>query len=118
MPTPLFEFDHAQVVTEGGVTILDVDHLAIPTAGITVLAGRSGAGKSTLLRLCNRLEVTTSGTVRFRGTDIMDLDPLDQRRSVGMVFQRATMFGGTVRDNLHVACPGADDRTYAAALER
>ena len=81
-------------------------------------SGRSGSGKSTLLRLCNRLEVPTSGVVRFRGDDVLTLDPLTHRRRVGMVFQRPTPFPGTVRDNLLVACPDADDDQLGGALER
>ncbi|MCU1455587.1 MAG: pstB [Acidimicrobiales bacterium] len=118
MPAPLFELDHLAVTTDDGSRILDVEHLAVPEQGITVLAGPSGAGKSTLLRLCNRLEVPSSGTIRYRGTDIDQLDPLALRRAVGMVFQRPTLFGGTVRDNLAVASPTADDATFAGALER
>jgi putative ABC transport system ATP-binding protein len=118
MPAPLFELDQVVVTTADGTRILDVEDLTVPEQGITVLAGPSGAGKSTLLRLCNRLEVPSSGTVRYRGTDIAQLDPLAHRRAVGMVFQRPTLFGGTVRDNLAVARPGADDATYVDALDR
>jgi putative ABC transport system ATP-binding protein len=83
-----------------------------------VLVGPSGAGKSTLLRLCNRLDVPTSGRVLFRGDDVAGLDPLALRRRVGMVFQRPTPFPGTVMENLRVAEPdlGVDDAV--AVLER
>jgi len=115
---PLFELDGVVVAPDGTNAILDVDRLAVVDEGITVLAGPSGAGKSTLLRLCNRLEVPTSGTVRHRGTDIATLDPLRLRRSVGMVFQRPTLFPGTVRQNLAVARPDGDDGSFLDALER
>lgn len=106
------------VTGDEGVRILAGIDLDLPDCGVTVLAGASGAGKSTLLRLCNRLEVPTSGTVRYRGTDVVELDPLMHRREVGMVFQRPTLFAGTVRDNLEVASPGSDDSVFAAALDR
>ena len=99
-----------------GTTILDHVDLAIADGGITVLVGPSGAGKSTLLRLLNRLEVPTSGEVRFRGRPLADLDVLALRRRVGMVFQRPAPFPGTVRDNLHVADPDADEEALVAAL--
>ena len=86
--------------------------------GITVVAGASGAGKTTLLRLCNRLEVPTTGMVCYRDKDVQHVDPLDLRRRVGMVFQRPVLFAGTVRDNLEVATPGLADAPYADALER
>jgi putative ABC transport system ATP-binding protein len=114
---PLFAFEDV-VVEVGGATILDGVTAQIPAGGVTCLVGPSGSGKSTLLRLCNRLEVATAGVVRFRGTDVMALDPLAHRRRVGMVFQRPTPFPGTVRDNLLVACPEAEEATLVSALER
>ncbi len=117
MQEPLFTFEQVVVVVEGA-RILDGVDAAVPASGVTCLVGASGSGKSTLLRLCNRLEVATSGVVRFQGDDVLTLDPLEHRRRVGMVFQRPTPFPGTVRDNLLVAEPGASDDVLAAALER
>ena len=114
----LFEFDDV-VVRFGDDVVLDHVTASVPNGGsVTCLLGASGAGKSTLLRLCNRLEVPTSGEVRFRGRPLDDLDPLELRRSVGMVFQRPTPFPGTVRDNLLVAEPEADADAMRTALER
>ena len=76
-----------------------------------------GPVRTTLLRLCNRLEVPTSGRLLFRGDDVMTLDPLSHRRRVGMVFQRPTLFAGTVRDNLRAAAE-TSDADYAKVLER
>jgi putative ABC transport system ATP-binding protein len=104
------------LTTPAGVTILDHVSASVPASGITVLAGPSGAGKTTLLRLCNRLEVPTGGCVRFHGDDVAELDPLAHRRRVGMVFQRPTLFPGTIRDNLAVADPTADDERLRHAL--
>jgi putative ABC transport system ATP-binding protein len=114
---PLFELDGVEVVL-GGRTVLRVASLALRDGGVTVLVGPSGCGKSTLLRLCNRLEVPTSGVVRFRGQDIATLDPLVHRRCAGMVFQRPAPFPGTVRDNLTVALGTAEDTRFADALAR
>jgi putative ABC transport system ATP-binding protein len=106
------------LTTQEGATILDRVSAVVPSSGITVLAGPSGAGKTTLLRLCNRLEVPTGGRVLFHGQDVAGLDPLVHRRRVGMVFQRPTLFPGTIRDNLAVADPSADDDRFAAVLEQ
>jgi putative ABC transport system ATP-binding protein len=114
---PLFGFGHVSVVFDT-TPALDAITLEIPDRGITAIVGPSGSGKSTLLRLCNRLEVPTSGTITFRGVALEQIDPLILRRRVGMVFQRPTPFGGTVRDNLRVAAADADDRAFAAALRR
>jgi putative ABC transport system ATP-binding protein len=113
---PLFSFEDVRLVFQD-TTVLDGITTTIDDEGVTVLAGPSGSGKSTLLRLCNRLDAPTSGTVRFRGDDVAELDPLRLRRRVGMVFQRPTLFPGTVRDNLLVAEPELSDRAARAALE-
>ncbi|MBV9951590.1 MAG: ATP-binding cassette domain-containing protein [Acidimicrobiia bacterium] len=114
---PLFRFE-AVTVQFGAVTVLGELDLEVADQGITILTGPSGAGKTTLLRLCNRLEVPTRGTVAFRGRSLDELDPLVLRRRVGMVFQRPVLFPGTVRDNLHVAQPDADDAALVDALGR
>jgi putative ABC transport system ATP-binding protein len=82
--------------------------LQVPGSGITVVVGPSGSGKSTLTRLCNRLIDPTHGVIRLWDRDLRDLDVLALRRSVGMVFQRPTVFTGTVRENL--AATGVADR--------
>jgi putative ABC transport system ATP-binding protein len=68
--------------------------------GSTALLGPSGSGKSTLLRLLNRLADPDAGTVRFHGTDVRELDPLDLRRRVGLVPQLPAPVPGTVADNV------------------
>ena len=114
----LFEFGDV-VVRFGDDVVLDHVTASVPDGGsITCLLGASGAGKSTLLRLCNRLEVPTEGEVRFRGRPLQDTDPLELRRHVGMVFQRPTLFAGSVRDNLLVAEPAADEDAMTDALRR
>ncbi len=115
MDEPLFRFDAVGLRIDDVVVLAHVT-ATIPDRGVTVLAGPSGAGKSTVLRLCNRLAVPTEGTVSFRGSDIAGLDPLTLRRRVGMVFQRPTLFAGTVRDNLLVARPEGDEQVFVAAL--
>jgi putative ABC transport system ATP-binding protein len=106
------------VVRRRGIRALDGFTARVPARGVTGLFGPSGSGKSTVLRLCNRLEVPTSGRVLFRGDDVGSLDPLRLRRRVGMVFQRPTPFAGTVRENLTTAAPDADRRQLEQALER
>lgn len=112
---PLLDFAQVWVGAEGAWRVRDVT-AEIPASGVTAIIGPSGAGKSTLLRLGNRLAAPARGTVSYRGTDVADLDPLWLRRTVGMVFQRPTPFGGTVRENLHVADPAATEEALVDAL--
>ncbi len=96
-----FTFEDVGFQVDGHVILHDLD-LEVASQGITVVVGPSGSGKSTLTRLCNRLVDPTSGTVRFREVDVRELDVLALRRTVGMVFQRPTVFDGTVGSNLAV----------------
>lgn len=113
----LFGFEQV-VVDRGGIRALNGFTASVPDQGVTAVFGPSGAGKSTLLRLCNRLEIPTSGRVVFRGEDIAGLDPLRLRRDVGMCFQRPTPFPGTVADNLLTAEPTASESDMTEVLSR
>lgn len=113
----VFEFLDV-VVERQGVRALDGLTAAIPAHGVTAVFGPSGSGKSTLLRLCNRLELPTSGRASFYDSDIAGLDPLWLRRRVGMCFQRPTPFPGTVADNLRAADPDAPDARMRETLGR
>jgi len=64
--------------------------------------GPSGAGKTTLLRLFNGLQSPTGGVIQYHGTPLGEMNLLELRRKVGMVFQRPTMIQGTVLDNLNL----------------
>lgn len=113
----VFEFVDV-VVERQGVRALDGLTAAIPGRGVTAVFGPSGSGKSTLLRLCNRLELSTSGRASFYGADIAGIDPLWLRRRVGMCFQRPTPFPGTVAENLRAADPDASDARLRETLAR
>jgi putative ABC transport system ATP-binding protein len=115
---PVLSFEAVHVRTDDGVELLRGVDLVVGHGEVVVLAGPSGAGKSTLLRLGNRLEVPSSGVVRFHGDDTAALDPRELRRKVGMVFQRPVVFAGTVRQNLAVADSTADDARLVGELER
>lgn len=104
----VFSYRGVGVDIDGTPVLRDVT-LDIPATGVTVVVGASGSGKSTLTRLCNRLLDPTDGIVCFRDHDVRTLDVLALRRAVGMVFQRATLFDGTVTDNLAVT--GVVDRS-------
>jgi putative ABC transport system ATP-binding protein len=113
----LFAFEDV-VVERDAVRALDGFTAAVPEGGVTAVFGPSGSGKSTMLRLCNCLEVPTTGRVLFRGADMAGLDPLQLRRQVGMCFQRPTPFPGTVADNLRVADPHASESQMRDVLAR
>ena len=73
--------------------------MSIPS-GSTALLGPSGSGKSTLLRLLNRLADPDAGAVRFHGTDVREMDPLELRQRVGLVPQLPAPVPGSVSENV------------------
>lgn len=113
--TSLFALEGVSTEQDGHPILRDVT-LDLPAGGITCIAGPSGAGKTSLLRLLNRLDIPDGGTIWFRGAPLADVDPLELRRRVAMVFQRPPTFPGTVLDNLGVADPALDRATAATAL--
>jgi ATP-binding cassette, subfamily C, bacterial len=80
------------------------------------LVGPSGAGKSTLGRLLAGLDAPRTGAVTVGGVPVAGLDRAERRRHVVLVTQEHHVFLGTVRDNLLLAAPGADDDALRAAL--
>ena len=84
----------------GGARILAGVDARVPDGEITAVIGPSGAGKSTLLRAINRLIEPSSGEVYLDGEPTRDLDPLELRRRVGMVFQIPALFGASVEEAL------------------
>jgi len=81
------------------------------------LIGRVGSGKSTIQRLMMGLYEPTDGAVLLDGIDIRQLDPADVRRSVGCVSQDVLLFYGSLRENITLGLPYADDSAVVAAAE-
>jgi putative ABC transport system ATP-binding protein len=106
--SPLFSLRNV-TQQRGSDTILRDLTLDLPRTAVTALIGPSGAGKTSLIRLLNRLDDPASGEVLFDGKPITSYPVFALRRRVGFVFQRPTMFEGTVADNLRAAiAPGAE----------
>jgi len=83
----------------------------------TAIVGSTGSGKSTLLNLIPRLVDVTGGVVLVDDHDVRSLDPKDLRSSIGLVPQRAYLFGGTVATNLRYGKADATDDELWTALE-
>ncbi len=78
-----------------------------PAHAVTALIGPSGCGKSTVLRTMNRMndlipDTRTEGQVLYHGTNIYgpEVDPVDIRRRIGMVFQRPNPFPKSIYENV------------------
>jgi phosphate transport system ATP-binding protein len=94
-------------VRYSGVIAVDGVSLDVAASRITALIGPSGCGKSTLLRSFNRMNdlvpgAEVSGRLAYHGHDLYDsnVDPVEVRRRIGMVFQRPNPFPKSVYDNV------------------
>jgi len=81
------------------------------------LIGRIGSGKSTIQRLIMGLYQPTDGAVLLDGIDLRQLDPADVRRNLGYVSQDVTLFYGSLRENIALGLPYADDAAIVAAAD-
>jgi len=104
------EFEHVNFTYPGEeqASLHDVS-LRIEAGERVAIIGRIGSGKSTLLRLLVGLYQAQQGAIRVDGVDISQLDPADLRRNMGFASQDATLFHGTLRDNLVFGASHVED---------
>jgi len=110
-------FENVTFGYPGGRPVLRDVSFAVPRGTRTALVGPSGAGKSTVLALVERFYEVTGGVVRVDGADVRDLPRDALRRRLGYVEQEAPVLAGTLRDNLLLTAPEADDARLLAALD-
>lgn len=96
---------------------VDIPGINIAPGGKLAVLGRNGAGKSTLLYLLSGLLQPQSGEVLLDQMKLSGIDPADVRREVVLLSQNASLFFGSIRDNLTLGVPDADDASIARALE-
>jgi ABC-type multidrug transport system fused ATPase/permease subunit len=82
-----------------------------------VIVGPSGAGKSTLAQLLVGIHAPRLGTVRVGGVEPHRLEPSVLRKEIALVTQEQHLFACSVRDNLRLGCPGADDEVMYGVLD-
>ena len=107
----VFNYPNSQVAALKGLSC------RINTGDKVVVIGRIGSGKTTLQKLLLGLYQPTSGAVSIDGVDLRQLDPADLRRNIGYVAQDVTLFYGTLRENIAIGAPYADDAAIVAAAE-
>ena len=81
------------------------------------LVGESGEGKTTLTNLLMRLYQPSSGSITIDGQNINDVARKSLRDSIGVVFQDASLFSGTVRENIAYSNPKATEAQVVAAAK-
>ena len=83
----------------------------------TAIVGSTGSGKSTLLNLIPRFIDVTGGSILLDGIDLREQSLEDLWSQIGLVPQRAFLFGGTIGANLRYGDPDATDEELWAALD-
>lgn len=81
------------------------------------IVGKTGSGKSTLVSLLVRLYDPTSGTIRFGGCDLRDVNERKLRKMAALVQQKALLFSGTIADNLRQGDENATEEDMERAIE-
>jgi ATP-binding cassette subfamily C protein LapB len=79
--------------------------------------GRIGSGKTTLEKLILGLYQPNEGSIWIDGVDIRQIDPAELRKSIGYVPDEATLFFGTVKDNIVLGAPYVDDIAVLRAAD-
>ncbi|WP_066425967.1 peptidase domain-containing ABC transporter [Anabaena sp. 4-3] len=92
---------------ESEYNILENLSFTIKPGQMVALIGRSGSGKTTISKLVLGLYPPTDGRVLIDGQDITSLSLNSLRQQVGVVDQDTFLFGGTIRENISLANPGA-----------
>jgi len=103
---PILEIEHLHLYYGSKAALRDIS-LALPRQRVTAFIGPSGCGKSTLLRCFNRMNdlvegVRIVGIIKLDGEDINtpDVDVIQLRRRVGMVFQKYNPFPKSIYENV------------------
>jgi ATP-binding cassette, subfamily B, bacterial len=99
-----------------GPPVLHDVSLGVSPGERVALVGPTGAGKSTLAKLTARFYDPREGTVRFGDIDLRDATLRSLRERIVVVPQEGFLFAGTVRDNIRVGRPEADDAEVEAAV--
>jgi ATP-binding cassette subfamily B protein len=96
-------------VSYGSTVALDGIDLDLERGTVTALVGPSGSGKSTLAKLLPRFDDPERGAVELYGVDLREIDPADLYRHMAFVFQDSALLRTTVRENIRLGRPDADD---------
>lgn len=108
--------EHVSYGYEGRSRALQDVSLTIPRGSSVALVGLSGCGKSTAASLLMRFCDPDQGTIFIEGREYRSVTPQQLRTNIAMVPQQVNLFSGTIRENLLLADPNANDEKLKEAL--
>lgn len=111
------EFDNVTFGYEDASPVLKNISFTAEKGQVTAIIGSTGSGKSTLVSLITRFYDVTDGRVLFDGTDVRKLPQKTLHSLIGYVTQKATLFSGSIRDNLLYGDENATDERLRLALD-
>lgn len=116
--TPFLVFDHVSLTYEGaGESTLKDIHFTVNKGETIGIIGGTGSGKSSLVNLIPAFYPVSEGTIFLEGKNLQEYDKAELRNRMGIVPQKAVLFGGTVRSNLLWGKEDATEEELWQALE-
>ncbi|CAK1713915.1 glutathione/L-cysteine ABC exporter subunit CydC [Vibrio crassostreae] len=98
-------------------SVLNAVDLTIPATNKVAIVGQTGSGKSTLIQLLTRYWDPKKGYISIAGIELTQWNESQLRESISVVSQRVDILNGTLRDNLLIAKPDANDDHLANILK-
>lgn len=112
---PLVTFDHVSFSYQGSHALHDIS-FSIHQGETVGIIGGTGSGKSTLIHLLPRFYEATQGQIYIKNRPIQDYSLFSLRQMIGLVPQQATLFTGTIKENICLAKENASDDEVKQAL--
>lgn len=112
---PLVTFDHVSFSYQGSHALHDISFSIHQGETIGIIGG-TGSGKSTLIHLIPRFYEATQGQIYIKNRPIQDYSLFSLRQMIGLVPQQATLFTGTIKENICLAKENASDDEVKQAL--
>jgi len=109
------EFRDVSFGYDDGVPVLSDISLAIRRGERIAFVGESGGGKTTLANLIMKLYSVDSGEVLVHGQSVSDVPTDALRHEIGVVFQDASLFSGTIRENMTYGGTATEEQLWEAA---
>jgi ABC-type multidrug transport system fused ATPase/permease subunit len=104
--------------TRPDVQVLKNINFHIQPGEKVALAGHSGAGKSTMIQLLLKFYHTTAGAIKIDGKNVDNWNLKQLRSNIGIVPQEVLLFGGSIRENIAYAKPGATEEEIIEAAKK
>jgi ABC-type multidrug transport system fused ATPase/permease subunit len=113
---PSVQFDHVSFAYVASKPILHDLSFQVQPGQVLGIIGRTGSGKTSIGRLLLRLYDPSTGTIRFNGIDISQVDLATLRQNIGLVTQEVQLFHASVRNNLTFYAPHIADKQIVSTL--